>query len=473
MVHIKHTLKNPYAVYGLKHFLFKYGIPAELNSEKIADIEINYNSLDKGGGKINILIFPNDLKKNITGYLRTNDDTTPLFELPKELSYESGIASFQNRDNSYPCIFIDSNTLIIGFDIFNEIGSILSGHLNHLFDKQNDEIKKLMKTPVVDILEKILFDSLQKLCQENDVKLDHKPFWPDKKKFAVCLTHDVDRVHKTYQYLPSIVRDIKRMNFSGILKQIKSMLFEHGENNPYWNFNKIMELENKHVVKSTFFFLDESGKLNVFSFKSWILFAGRYRIDDPLITEIIKKLHKNGFEIGVHGSYNSYNDLKLLKKEKDKLANIINNKIYGIRQHHLNFDENTFNLYEKVGFEYDTTVGFQRGSGIGFKQGTCFPYQPLNPDTKEEISLLEIPLVIMDTSLLSIEDKLSKCLEVINIVEKYNGVLVLLWHSNVFNDDYPEFADFYEKIIKEAKKRNAWIVPCNDVARWLKIRNEN
>ncbi|GAH60430.1 unnamed protein product, partial [marine sediment metagenome] len=31
--------------------------------------------------------------------------------------------------------------------------------------------------------------------------MQYKTMWPDNKRFAVCLTHDVDRVKKTYQYI--------------------------------------------------------------------------------------------------------------------------------------------------------------------------------------------------------------------------------------------------------------------------------
>ena len=50
--------------------------------------------------------------------------------------------------------------------------------------------------------------------------------WPKGKKFAVCLSHDVDRVKKTYQILTHFFTERRPYHlFSKLQKQ-----------DPYWNF---------------------------------------------------------------------------------------------------------------------------------------------------------------------------------------------------------------------------------------------
>jgi hypothetical protein len=64
------------------------------------------------------------------------------------------------------------------------------------------------------------------------------PTWHNDKKFAVCLTHDVDRVKKSYQYLT---------NFAKTLRSYHLLSFFLKEE-PYWHFEKIMKIEEKYEI---------------------------------------------------------------------------------------------------------------------------------------------------------------------------------------------------------------------------------
>ena len=107
------------------------------------------------------------------------------------------------------------------------------------------------------------------------MKLEYKPFWPDGKKFAVCLTHDVDRVKKTYQYITHFV---KTKDFY----HIKS--FFTRQHDPYWNFEKIMQNEEKYGVRSTFFFLNGSKQFSVLRPDEWKVSLGRYNFNEKKLS---------------------------------------------------------------------------------------------------------------------------------------------------------------------------------------------
>ncbi|MFB6088948.1 MAG: hypothetical protein ABEK36_04180, partial [Candidatus Aenigmatarchaeota archaeon] len=120
--------------------------------------------------------------------------------------------------------------------------------------------------------------------------------------------------------------------------------------------------------------------------------------NDIKIIKQIHKLNKGGWETGLHGSYYSYKDKEKLNQEKKDLEAVLADKVHGIRQHHLNLDiPETWQYQEKTGLEYDTSLGLK--NSIGFRWGTCFPFHPLNPNTKQQLSILELPLIIMDTPL--------------------------------------------------------------------------
>jgi peptidoglycan/xylan/chitin deacetylase (PgdA/CDA1 family) len=280
--------------------------------------------------------------------------------------------------------------------------------------------------------------------------------WPSNRKFAVCLTHDVDRVRKTYQYITKG----RKGNFLRILR-----LFDSED--PYWGFPTIMKIEDKFDVRSTFFFLQENKKINLLKPKEWVLSVGKYRFNDKKVYEIIRLLGRNGWEIGLHGSYESYRDGALLKKEKDELEAVLGNQVIGVRQHYLNLEiPKTWELQRKAGFLYDASFGFR--DRVGFRDGRYQPFRPFDD------SFLEIPLAIMDSALFSnydSEDEIwRECLSLIKAAEKHKGLLTVLWHQRVFNEnEFPGWSRTYEEIIKECKKRDAYFGTCRDVVNmWMK-----
>jgi len=131
--------------------------------------------------------------------------------------------------------------LSLGFDIFNEVGHILTGYLEHFREMKENKHEKLAKIPVVDYYEKILFDCLLFASRRLNLALKCKPFWQDGKKFAVCLTHDVDRVHKSYQYITHFLRHLKGRDFGIAFIRSYPYSKNYRVTNLYWNFEKIME----------------------------------------------------------------------------------------------------------------------------------------------------------------------------------------------------------------------------------------
>ena len=63
----------------------------------------------------------------------------------------------------------------------------------------------------------------------------------------VAITHDVDRVYKTYQYLTYSLKNVKKINFKELVYHLSSIF----RNNPYWCFPEIIRIENEYNIKST------------------------------------------------------------------------------------------------------------------------------------------------------------------------------------------------------------------------------
>jgi len=279
--------------------------------------------------------------------------------------------------------------------------------------------------------------------------------WPDNRNFALCLTHDVDRVKKSYQYFTYFAKTLRPYH-------LLSMFLKE---EPYWNFEKIMDLERKHDVKSTFFFLNEKKKTRMLSPKDFLLRYGRYDIHDPKIVEVICKLYSDDWEIGVHGSYDSFKNKDLLRQEKKELEEIVGDDIIGIRQHYLNLEnKKTWKFQQEAGFRYDSSFGFR--TKIGFRDNKYLPFHPFNNS-----AFLVIPLAIMDSALfdssIDLNDAWKRCKRLIEQTEKQHSLLTVLWHQRVFNEkEFPGWSKIYEKIIIECKKRNAWVATTGEIAKW-------
>lgn len=282
--------------------------------------------------------------------------------------------------------------------------------------------------------------------------------YPENKNFAICLTHDVDEIYPPFSHtLLSSFYHLRDLNF----KKLREQLFwqrKGKKHSPYWNFQQIIDLEKRYNAKSSFYFLATDKDIKRF----------RYNIED-LKSELINIVDE-GWGVGLHGGYFTFNDFEKIKKEKRRLEKSIGREVIGYRNHYLRFKTpDTWELLAKAGFKYDLTFGYN--DMIGFRNGMCHPFKPFNLNSNKEIDILEIPLNIMDGALFgfvkSFEQAWKMTKKLIDTVEKYHGVLTILWHSNNFNCKFKEhWVRLYEDILNYGRARNAWMTSGEEIWKW-------
>jgi hypothetical protein len=471
MISLYYNSDNRFSLYGIHHFIEKFGVPFEVNKLSQSGIVIMYNC--KAKGDFFIEIEENEIKNSIQGRICTKKDNIPICEIPRDTGPgDEIIASFENGPARYPCVTRTKQGFDFGIDIFKETGYLLSGHLDSIRPSLDTATQKeLAAKPLVDFLENLLFEVIIIACRERAVPLIQKSFWPDGKKFALCLTHDVDEIKKTYQWISRPLRSACRGDFRGCKGQVHSFIQKIKGFEPYYTFEDIISIEHDLGVKSTYFILKESGKANPVSKKTWYLYGRNRSLQTPGMGALIHLLEENGDEVAIHGSYFSYKDPELLSEETRELEQLIHEKVIGTRQHNLNLEiPTTWNLQIGAGLMYDTTLGFK--DTIGFRWGTSFPFFPNTGEIP--LPLLEIPLIIMDICLESRSDRIADCLRIADEVERYQGVLTLLWHPPIFNTlEYPDARDIYIKINQYCLDNGAWIARGKDIYEWYSLRNNN
>jgi len=274
---------------------------------------------------------------------------------------------------------------------------------------------------------------------------------PDGYEFALCLTHDVDRPYKTYQAVYYAIEERDPHHLLDLLPW----------RDPYWTFEEILDLEASLGVESAFYFLDEQDLFRDrpveewATAEGWCLFTGRYDLLDPDVVSIIREMNERGWEVGLHGSYESYDDPERLSIEKHTLEAILGHEVRGGRQHYLNLARpETWRHQQSVGLQYDATPG--SSSEYGFHDG----YDPYRPFDDE---FVVFPLTLMESALpdptADVDAAWDVCERLLDEARANEAVMTVLWHPRFFSDEYAGYDVVYRRLIEHALDAGAWVGP--------------
>lgn len=381
-----------------------------------------------------------------------------------------------------------------GFDVIMIIFYLLVGYEEYRTHETDDlgryMIKKtifyrlkLYKIPLVNIYINLIKEEITK-----KFKNCFLPVWKANRPFALVLSHDVDAI-STYSITNTIAFCKKTLNASSLLWKVKyagyaliSLLMTPSKyilkHDRLWAFAQLCELESRYDAKSTFFFLplplDSAHHLDrPYSYNERIFYKNKWM----KLKDIITDMHHKGWGIGLHAGIETYDNPKLLKKQKESLQKLLNIKVKTVRQHLLRFrNDDTWKAQELAGFMCDSTFGFNEI--IGFRSFFCHPYKPYSLSEDRTLNMWELPLTIQDNALLihggHSNDNYSKiAINLLEKVKKINGVAVLLWHTDKIEDKrYPEWLTVYEEILKWATSENAFIGSVEEIMNWWEYRDK-
>lgn len=241
---------------------------------------------------------------------------------------------------------------------------------------------------------------------ESDGFVLWKERWPQAAKYAACLTHDVDSITRPISHVLS-----RRTRFSA--KDI--LLATTGLRNPYDNISHVVSLERKRSLRSSFYFL-----------------SGTYDLRPR--AQQLGSIQKLGWDVGLHGDFGTHDSAERMLDAVARIKAATGIPPSGVREHYLQFDfASTWKIMEKAGFVYDSTVGNR--DKIGFRIGLCNPFHPPDENWKP-LKLLEMPLVLMDTTLWgylkrSEAEGIRDFESLKRSVEGVNGLFTILWHQEV------------------------------------------
>ena len=414
--------------------------------------EIEFKSLSEA------LIIKNDYNISVE---ELNIDITELTYL-NEINYDIIYATKLFLTDQ-----IHSDLEIADFDIHNRL------NYNSSFQHKNE----IGNIPLLNYYVSILRNTIQKKFNIAPI-----PSLPKNYKSVVILSHDVDEPYR-YAIFKDFNKRLKILSLKNkfkycwlsFRKKARCMLFK-GKNS-YLNFEKIIAVEAKYGFSSTFFFTAKSK----FDKNSDFTYDNSYDIAWKEFEDIFECLNENGFEIGLHSTYNSHKEKAFFIIEKGKLEIHAKRTISGNRQHFWNLGSNpekTLLKHQQAGLEYDSSIAFN--DSPGYRNNVALPYYPFNSQNNKSLKTLQIPNFIMDTNLIketvNEEQVLEKAIKLIEVLEKSKGIAAINWHVRMAYPNDPKLAIYgktYLNILSYLSKKEAiWVTSFEKYMKWHKQREK-
>ena len=331
----------------------------------------------------------------------------------------------------------------------------------------------LMEKPVADLLIKELLAGMTLLRPETPSQ--RLLPWPNGKKFAVCLTHDVDRAF--YRHLRTTVTK----TIGGAVSLMKGDaaqarrrwsegmgLLLGGDACPYWLFDPMARMEQQRQVRSAFYLLPHH--------TDWVNEGPervlRYDVRHANIQRFFRRVADEGWEIGLHAGYNSYDLPDGLDTDWRSLQQDFGPQfqMHGLRGHYLRFSvPRTWRKCEALGIEYDVTLGWPEG--WGFRSGTAWPYQPFCPESARPLNVWELGTHMMDVAVKTPQEALNACRKLLEETAAVNGCACILMHPTVsYEITMSETLRLYEDMLNMICSRtDAWIATPIEVVQQMRL----
>ncbi len=163
-----------------------------------------------------------------------------------------------------------------------------------------------------------------------------------------------------------------------------------------------------------------------------------------------------GHAMGLHPSYQAYDDPARIGMEKQRLEAITGKAVTSARCHflRLKFPE-TYRSFIDAGITDDYTMIY--ASQCGFRTGLCVPYRWFDLKKNEATSLVLHTSVVMEGTLrdynkLGADQAQEICRELMVQVKKHGGEFISIFHNDSFVPEQQEWITVYQSILQESRK---------------------
>ncbi len=277
----------------------------------------------------------------------------------------------------------------------------------------------------------------------------------------IQLTHDVDAVEKTMairlkQGVFNLVNCGKHIaswhprKANEALQSAVKFLFYKDD---WWTFDKLLEKEAGCKTTAWFHFYADPRKKNILK---WLFDPG-YEMSHKKIEQIIPRILSSNGRIGLHLSYDAWQDANLIWNQKQELEKKTGLTVNVCRQHWLRFSwDKTWAAQEQAGLTLDTTLMFN--DRPGFRSASAVKWCPWHHTTDRPHEIEALPTIFMDSQFydyhpMTPDERRKSIYYWLNEINQVGGQAALLWHPHTLSRDYGWESGFNDllAILKEKK----------------------
>lgn len=271
----------------------------------------------------------------------------------------------------------------------------------------------------------------------------------------MVVTCDVDEPYERWISSPLLLAKglagalLRQRSISRASRRLKNAwCSRHGrfEYDPNWNFAWYMSTLESLGHRATFYFIPTSGRTQ---------FDCTYSLTEPRMQALLRSISDRGHLIGMHGSYATYRNAPLLRRERMALIDAcrsagIDTAVSGNRQHYLRWDAGqTADHLEHAEFTDDSSGGYP--DNPGFRYGTSRAFPMWSWMRQAPLTLRQRPLILMEGSVISYL-KLGHGARAFDLMRdlkkaalKY-GDFTMLWHNSSLST--PEDVALFSQLLQ-------------------------
>lgn len=273
---------------------------------------------------------------------------------------------------------------------------------------------------------------------------------PRERKGAIVITHDIDLPYRYRARGPlhtagGFLRDLCSLRPAEALRRAKCLL--HLAPDPYFNLEALARADRAAGLEPKIFVhLGPCGR-----------YDRKDRIPSLAYARLLKQLAGEKFCIGLHPSYKTWNDPKLLAAEKRRLEKRTGQEARIARQHFLRLRiPQTPRVLLQCGLTDDYSLGYS--SKPGFRAGTARPFPYFDLSFNVRTDLIFHPLAAMDLTLrrdlgLSATESREKMLALARTALAAGGDCCLLVHNSTLAGDaeWQGWAEMYPALLRQLR----------------------
>lgn len=261
------------------------------------------------------------------------------------------------------------------------------------------------------------------------------------KPFSFLPTYDID-IAWSYKE-KGLLRNVGGFFKSPTVERVAVLL--RGIKDPYDSYELMNDLHYEYKLNPIYFFL-VAKKNGVYD---------KNILPENISIQQLIKTHANKYSIGLHPSWQSYNNDELLMEEKETLQSISGAEIHSSRQHYIKFSlPDTYKKLIDTGITNDYSMGYGSINGFRASTGSSFYWYDLSA---EKITTLRIhPFCFMDANCfyeqkLSVVESFTELMHYYNVCKNLHTPLITILHNNFLGTgkEFNGWKELYTRFISQ------------------------